>query len=107
MRAVVRQVALDRDHGQALCDTLRSATSAVVLLGLLGAGLIVALREPLLAALHVSAALRDDADRGLLWTALSVPLLLPALVLQSHWTASRTSSKPTCNVQFRAAWCPC
>ena len=84
-RAVVRQVALERDHGQALDNTLRSAGSAAALLGLLGAGLIVLLREPLLAALGVSAALHDDAARGLLWTALSVPLLLPALVLQSHW----------------------
>jgi len=84
-RAVVRQVAVERNDPAALAETLCSAASAVAVLGSVAALLVILLRQPLLGALDISPAVRSDAATGLALAALSLPLLLPALVLQSHW----------------------
>ncbi len=84
-RAVVRQLALLRDQPSAAADALRSAALSVTALGALAAALVIMLRTPLLDALSVGPTLRVDATAGLAWAALSIPLLLPLLVLQSHW----------------------
>ena len=84
-RATVRQSALLRDQPSAAADALRSAVLSVSLLGAAAALLVLLLRAPLLDALSVSAEHRDDAAQGLLWAALSIPLLLPVLVMQGHW----------------------
>ena len=84
-RAMVRQLALLREQPTAAADALRSAVLTVTALGAVAAAGVVLLRHPLLDALSVGAALRDDAATGIALAAASIPLLLPLLVLQSHW----------------------
>lgn len=84
-RATVRQSALLRAQPSAAADALRSAVLTVSLLGAAAGLLVLLLRTPLLAWLGVSDIWREDAAQGLAWAALSIPLLLPMLVLQGHW----------------------
>lgn len=84
-RATVRQSALLRAQPSAAADALHSAVLTVSLLGAAAGLLVLLLRTPLLAWLGVSDIRREDAAQGLAWAALSIPLLLPMLVVQGHW----------------------
>ena len=83
-RATVRQSALLRGQPSASADALRSAVLTVSLLGAAAGLLVLLLRTPLLAWLGVDHPRHEDVALGLAWAALSIPLLLPMLVLQGH-----------------------
>lgn len=85
-RAVVHRVASEQNDRAAHARTLSSALLVVGVLSVVVGTLVFALREPLLRQLlRVSPAVLEDALDGFVLVALTIPLLLPTLVIQGYW----------------------